>query len=144
MGKKIVAFCCENSALEAAEGACDVSMRETVEIVRVPCSGKVEIGLVLKCLENGSPGVLVLGCPMDSCKYLQGSTRARKRIDAVKKILRDAGVDENRVHMDFLSSVDSHKLIRIVREMGERLATRGRQESPATHALAAGAERSAP
>ena len=144
MGKKIVAFCCENSALEAAEAARDASARGTVEIVRVPCSGRVEMGLVLKCLENGAPGVLVLGCPIDSCKYLRGSSRAQKRIDAVKKILRDAGVDENRVHMDFLSSLDSHKFVRILQEMGERLAAVDRHGAKDEHALAAGSERSAP
>jgi coenzyme F420-reducing hydrogenase delta subunit len=153
MGKKIVAFCCENSALEAAEAARDAFLREAVEIVRVPCSGKVEIGLVLKCLENGTPGVLVLGCPIDSCKYLQGSSRARKRIDSAKKILRDAGVNENRVHMDFLSSVDSHKLVRIVRDMaerlaareaGERLAAQDHQGLGAAPVASAGPQRSAP
>jgi F420-non-reducing hydrogenase iron-sulfur subunit len=144
MGKKIVAFCCENSGIEAAEAARDTSARGTVEIVRVPCSGRVEMGLVLKCLENGAPGVLVLGCPIDSCKFLRGSSRARKRIDAVKKILRDAGVNENRVHMDYLSSLDPHKFIRIVREMGERLTAPAHTGGSAAHVLAAGSERSAP
>jgi F420-non-reducing hydrogenase iron-sulfur subunit len=142
MRNKIVAFCCENSALIAAAAARDTSMRETVEIVRVPCSGKVETGLVLKCLEGGAPGVLVLGCPIESCKYLKGSTRARTRIGTVKKILRDAGVDENRVHMDFLSSADSHKLPRIVSEMQARIAAPTRGNSSPPQALAAGPKRS--
>ncbi len=118
--KKIVAFCCENSGLLAADAVEDESILELVEIVRLPCSGKIEIGLILKCLENDYPGVLVLGCPVDNCKYLTGNVRAGKRIEMVKMALRNAGVDENRVHLDFISSLDSHKFAAIVREMEER------------------------
>jgi F420-non-reducing hydrogenase iron-sulfur subunit len=93
--------------------------------VRLPCSGKVEIGLILKCLEEGHPGVLVLGCPLDNCKYLKGNLRARKRVELVKKALKDAGLPEELVHIDFLSSVDSHKLVDIVQGMRARLASVG-------------------
>jgi coenzyme F420-reducing hydrogenase delta subunit len=122
MDKRIVAFCCENSALKAAERVEDASVLGAVELVRLPCTGKVEIGLLLQCLEEGHPGVLVLGCPVDNCKFLIGSTRARKRVAMTRKILKEAGVNEERVHMDYLSSVDAYKFERIVREMQARLA----------------------
>ena len=115
--KKIVAFCCENSSLKAADSVSDRSVIDAVEIVRLPCSGKLEIGLVLKCLENDHPGVLILACPVDNCKYLTGNVRVRKRVDMVKKALREAGIDENRVHLDFISSMDSHKFVNIVKMM---------------------------
>lgn len=123
--KKIVAFCCENSALKAAEalsGPAALEALAAVELVRLPCTGKAETGLLLECLEKGHPGVLVLGCPADNCKFLVGSTRARKRVEATRKLLKEAGLSEERVHMDFVSSVDAHRLGRIVREMQERLA----------------------
>ena len=119
--KKIVAFCCENSALKAAEALSDPAVLEGVEVVRLPCSGKAETGLLLECLEQGHPGVLVLGCPEDNCKFLIGSTRARKRVEMTRKLLKEAGLSEERVHMDFISSVDAHRLARILREMRERL-----------------------
>ena len=118
--KKIVAFCCENSALKAAEALSDPAVLEAVELVRLPCTGKAEIGLLLKCLEEGHPGVLVLGCPVDNCKFLIGSTRARKRVETPARLLKEAGLSEERVHMDFVSSVDSHRLARIVRDMQAR------------------------
>ena len=126
MEKKIVAFCCENSALKAAEALSDPSVLEAVELVRLPCTGKAETGLLLQCLEKGHPGVLVLGCPEDNCKFLVGSTRARKRVQLTRKLLKEAGLSEERVRMDFVSSVDAHRLARIVREMGERLEVGGK------------------
>ena len=120
--KKIVAFCCENSALKAAESLSDPEVLEAVELVRLPCTGKSETGLLLACLEKGHPGVLVLGCPADNCKFLIGSTRARKRVELTRRLLKEAGLSEERVHMEFVSSVDSHRLARIVRDMQERLS----------------------
>lgn len=115
--KKIVAFCCENSSLKAAEALSDPSLLEAVEIVALPCLGKIEIGLVLKCLEKGHPGVLVLGCPLDNCQYLRGNYRAVKRVERVRQLLGEAGLDESRVRMDFLSSLDSHRLAEILQGM---------------------------
>ena len=136
MDKRIVAFCCENSALRAAQSVEDPAVLEAVELVRLPCTGKVEIGLLLQCLEEGHPGVLVLGCPVDNCKFLRGSSRARKRVAMTRRILKEAGLDEERVRMDFLSSVETHKLRRIVAEMKARLAA-GRPAAEAAEAAEA-------
>lgn len=131
MKKKIVAFVCENSALKAAAQAQGDGLLDAVELVRLPCSGKIEIGLILRCLERGHPGVLVLGCPLDNCKYLKGSLRARKRVEVAKRALRDAGLPEALVHIDFLSSVDSHKLADIIQGMKARLAAAAKQPAAA-------------
>lgn len=121
-GKKIVAFCCENSAGLAAAGAAAAGVFEAVEIVPLPCSGKVEVALVLRALERGHPGVLVLGCPRDNCQYLTGNLRAEKRIRSIHALLRAIGIEEERVQMDYVSSLDAHRLAEAVHRMRERLA----------------------
>ena len=40
-----------------------------------------------------------------------------KRADVVRQALKDAGVEENRVRIEFMSSLDAHKLVEIIREM---------------------------
>ena len=118
---KIAAYCCQNSALKAASSITDPDVLESVEFIELPCSGKIEIGLVLKTLEKRYLGVLVLGCPIDNCKYVSGSDRARKRIESAKQILQSAGLDSDRIAMDFVSSVDTHRVEKIVRDMKARL-----------------------
>jgi coenzyme F420-reducing hydrogenase delta subunit len=115
--KSIVVFCCENSGAKAAAAVADRSVLEGVDVVSLPCAGKVEVGLVLKCFEKGHPAVLVVGCPIDNCKYLRGNCRAQKRVEVAQRALRDAGLDEKRIRMELLSSVDTHKLEAVVREM---------------------------
>ena len=117
--KRIVALCCENSSFKAASAVTDTGIQERVRLVPLPCSGKTEIDLVLQFLEAGYEGVLVLGCPKDNCMFMRGSSRAEKRVDSIRNTLREIGMDENRVRMEFLSSLDTHKFIRAVREMDE-------------------------
>jgi F420-non-reducing hydrogenase iron-sulfur subunit len=112
--KKIVVFCCENSAYKAADAVDDPALLERFELVRLPCSGKIEVGLVLKCFERDHPAVLILACPLDNCQFLTGNVRAQKRVAMIKQALRHAGYDDNRVRLEFLSSVDTAKFIRIL------------------------------
>jgi coenzyme F420-reducing hydrogenase delta subunit len=113
---RITALLCENSAWKAyvdaaGEGPRAARALGNLDAVKLPCSGKVEVGLILKLLETGSAGVLVLGCPKDNCTFIRGNYRAEKRIGAAKAALREAGLDEGLVRLDFLSSLDSRKLI---------------------------------
>jgi F420-non-reducing hydrogenase iron-sulfur subunit len=110
MKKKLIAFCCENSAAVAAEGLSDPGPAAEVEFVTLPCLGKIEVGLLLKCLERGHPGVLVLGCPLENCRYLTGSARAAGRVKAARRALTEAGLPEDLVRMEYLSSLDTWKL----------------------------------
>ncbi len=118
---RITALLCENSAWKAwvdacGQGAGAAKGLDGVDPVKLPCSGKVETAMVLKLLEAGSAGVLVLACPKDNCTYVRGSSRAEKRIALAKAALREAGLDEGLVRLDFISSLDSRKLLDIVAE----------------------------
>jgi len=113
----IVALCCENSGWKALASLGDDPVLDGVEAVRLPCSGKAETGMMLKILEKGAAGVLVLGCPKDDCTFLRGSARAQKRVAVARAALKDAGVGEERVRMEFISSVDTPRLAEAIRAM---------------------------
>ena len=117
MDKQLAVFCCENSSIKALDTVADTKMLDLIDIVRMPCSGKVETGIILKCLEKGYAGVLVIGCPKDNCKFLRGSTRADLRVSRVQERLKAIGIDPGCVRMEFLSSLDGHKFTAAVEEM---------------------------
>lgn len=107
---RIILLLCENSAWKAAAGlASDPSLRG-VDCVKVPCSGRIDEGLVLSLLERGTAGVLVAGCPKDNCTFLRGSAQAEKRVSAARSAVTDAGLPEGIVRMAFVSSLDTHRL----------------------------------
>lgn len=126
--ESIVAVCCENSALKAAESLGEHPVMNSVQVVKVPCSGNVGVGFILKCFEKGCAGVLILGCPLDSCKYITGNRRAQKRVAAAKRALREAGVREDRVNIEFVSSLDAHRFQQAIEEMRTSFLA-GREEA---------------
>jgi coenzyme F420-reducing hydrogenase delta subunit len=117
----ITALLCENSAWKAYLDVAGAPEFDGVEVVRLPCSGKTETGLVLRMLEAGSRGVLVVGCPKENCEYVRGSDRADRRVAAARAALADAGVRAERVRMEFVSSVESHRLLAVVRDFAASL-----------------------
>lgn len=119
--EKIAVYCCENSGLLASRSVMDQEIMESVEIIKLPCSGKCEMDLILKTLEKGYAGVMIVGCPKDNCQFIRGSHRASKRVEATQKILGDIGLNPERVRMEFLSSVDSYKFVSAVKVMWEQL-----------------------
>lgn len=119
MSNRFAMYCCENSAALAAESVNDAKLLSEYDIVPLPCSGRVESALVLKTLERGYTGVLVLGCPEDNCKYVTGNKRAANRVAEVRSILSSAGLNEDSVMMEYVSSVDGHKVETVMRAMAE-------------------------
>ena len=60
---QIVAFACEHCAYAAADLAGGLRMQypPEVKIVQLPCTGKLDILLVLQTVEDGADGVMVAG-----------------------------------------------------------------------------------
>jgi coenzyme F420-reducing hydrogenase delta subunit len=60
---KIIAYCCEHCAYAAADlaGSLRIQYPPEVRIVQLPCTGKLDILLVLEAFEKGIDGVMVAG-----------------------------------------------------------------------------------
>ncbi len=124
---KIVAFCCSNCASSAAEIAHGMSktMPPNVKIVQVPCTGRIEILHLLKPFENGADGVYVAGCQEDSCRYVNGITKAAKRVESVKKILEELDIEPDRIDVFNLSAAQGQRFVEVAHEMVEKIRDLG-------------------
>ncbi len=60
---QIVAYCCEHCAYAAADlaGGLRLHYPPAIKIVLLPCTGKLDVLLVLQALEGGVDGVMVAG-----------------------------------------------------------------------------------
>jgi coenzyme F420-reducing hydrogenase delta subunit len=60
---KIVAFCCQYCAYSAADlaGSMRLQYSPNVRIIRVMCTGKVDVLFLMKAFEEGVDGVFVAG-----------------------------------------------------------------------------------
>jgi len=119
MAEKIVGYLCEHSGLLSFAEIRDNFKWLTVK--EVPCSGRVEVPEILKEFELGADGVVIVGCHKGSCRSLTGSHYADKRVARVKNIMKEIGLDENRLALVFLSNVESARLNQILTAFAESL-----------------------
>jgi coenzyme F420-reducing hydrogenase delta subunit len=96
-----------------------------VKIVKVPCTGRVDIIHMLKAFENGADGVFVAGCLEGECHFLKGNLRAKKRVAQVQALLNECGVGGDRIVMYNLSSAQGQRFAEISREMTEKVRQLG-------------------
>jgi coenzyme F420-reducing hydrogenase delta subunit len=98
---KIIAFCCDQSGYAAADMAGMLKLRlpKNVEIVRVPCAGRIETIYLLKALEKGADGILVFACYEENCQFLWGNLRARGRLSYAHRMLEKIGLEKGRLEI---------------------------------------------
>ncbi len=104
-------------------------------IIRLPCTGKIDVIHILRAFEKGADGVYVVGCMEGDCHFKTGNFRARKRVEQAAKILDKIGVGGERVRMYNLSSGEGPLFAQYSIEMDEKIRNLG--PSPVKAALQA-------
>jgi F420-non-reducing hydrogenase iron-sulfur subunit len=124
---KIVAFLCNWCTYTGADlaGTSRIQYPPNVRIIRLMCSGSVDPTYVLKPLLDGADGVLIGGCHPGDCHYQSGNYKARRRIIALKEILKNAGYDEDRVWLRWISASEGGRFAETVTKMTEALKEKG-------------------
>ncbi len=119
----IVAFCCAHSAYPAADvaGSMRIAYPANVRLVRVPCAGRVDVLHILEAFEKGADGVMVLGCHEEACRHISGNTRAKGRVEKANLLLKEIGVEGNRVEMFTLAPEQGARFARVATEMSDRV-----------------------
>ncbi len=59
----VIAYCCEHCAYAAADLAGGLRMQYSpvIKVVQVPCTGKIDVLMLLRALEDGADGIMVAG-----------------------------------------------------------------------------------
>jgi len=126
-GLNIVAFCCHYCAYAAADMAGSLRMQypESVKVVKLPCTGKLDVQLILDAFEHGADGVMIAGCMEGDCHYQQGNLNAKRRAAYSQDLLRSIGLEAERVRMFNMSSAMANRWAAAVTEMDETVRKLG-------------------
>jgi len=124
---EIIVFACHYCAYAAADlaGSMRLQYPPTIRIIKLPCTGKLEVIHVLKALEAGADGVYAAGCMEGECHYLKGNLWARKRVDYVKKLLDELGIEPERIEMYNMSSAMGPRFAEVASEFTDRIKALG-------------------
>jgi len=96
-----------------------------IKIIKLPCTGKIDLIHLLRSFEKGADGVYVVGCLEGACQFTSGNIRARKRVEQAQQILEKIGIGGERVRMFNVSSSEAPHFVQVAVKMTEKIRAMG-------------------
>ncbi len=123
----ILGFLCNWCSYRAADlaGTARIHYAPNMRPIRVMCSGRVDPQFVLKALREGADGVLIAGCHPGECHYVNGNIKTIRRYLLLRKMLKQWGIEEERVQLVWASASEGKQLAEAVDRMTETLRALG-------------------
>jgi F420-non-reducing hydrogenase iron-sulfur subunit len=123
----IIGFFCNWCTATAADlaGTSRYQYPANIRPIRVMCSGSVDPVYVIRALLSGADGVIIGGCTPGDCHYISGNFKARRRIAALKTILKTLGLDDERVLLKWISAAQGRKFADTMTEFTETIKQKG-------------------
>ncbi len=123
----IVGLLCNWCSYRAADlaGTSRLHYAPNMRTIRVMCSARVDPQFVMKALREGADGVLIAGCHPGECHYVEGNIRALRRVLLLRRMLRQLGVEDERVQLVWASASEGIRLAEAVDKMTAQLRALG-------------------
>ena len=124
---KIIAFLCTWCSYTGADSAGIARFKSPANIraIRVPCSGRVSPEIIMRTFDQGADGVLVLGCHIGECHYDTGNHRTAKRLPILRSLMAFAGLEPERLRLDWVSASEGERFARITNEFVDEVRELG-------------------
>jgi len=100
-----------------------------IEVIKVPCAGRVDPLHILWAFLNGADGVFIAGCPPEDCRYVSGSEQAEKRIERLHDLMLAHGLDPRRLCMENLKRGSADAVGQAMRRFANDVAQLGTQRA---------------
>lgn len=116
---KIVAFLCNWCSYAGADlaGVSRIQYPTNIRVIKVPCSGRINLLYIIKALQKGVDGVLVSGCHPGDCHYISGNLFARRKFALMKKFLEYIGIEPERVQFTWVSAAEGIRFAQVVEQV---------------------------
>lgn len=85
--------------------------------VQVSCLGRMHPGLILKALEQGADGILLLGCPEDACRFGVGADKVSQKCAEARDLAALLGLPPEQVRLLRVAPEDAEDILPVLEEM---------------------------
>jgi F420-non-reducing hydrogenase iron-sulfur subunit len=113
---KIVGILCNWCSYTGADlaGTARIKYAPNVRVIRVMCSGRVDPTFIMKAFADGADGVLVAGCHLGDCHYIDGNYKTMRRMVLLKKMLAEYGIEPGRFRLEWVSASEGERWAEVV------------------------------
>ena len=119
---KILAFLCNWCAYAGADlaGVSRFQYPPSIRVIRIMCSGRVDEKFVWRAFEKGAPVVLVSGCHIGDCHYIDANHWTERRVNKMWKKMEKLGLRAERLALEWISAAEGVRFQEVMERM-ERL-----------------------
>ncbi len=123
---KILGFLCNWCSYAGADlaGVSRFQYPTNIRVIRIMCSGRVDPKFIFKALQIGIDGLIVMGCHLGDCHYIEGNYEAEKKFNMVKRFLSFINLD-NRVRLEWVSASEGKRFTEVVKDFTNQIKELG-------------------
>ena len=116
---KIAAFLCNWCAYAGADlaGVSLLQYPSTLRTIRVMCSGRVDEKFVWHGFRHGAPVILVSGCHIGDCHYIDANHWTEKRIKKIHKKMEKLGIRSERLQLEWISAAEGVRFAEVMKNV---------------------------
>ena len=132
--EKILTFACNWCSYAGADyaGVARIQYPATTRIIKTMCSGRVDEKFLWHAFKKGAPVVLVSGCHIGDCHYIDANHWTEKRLNKVKKKMEKLGINPNRLQLEWISAAEGIRFAQVMNRMEELRQKVSEEEIKAT------------
>lgn len=125
---KILGFTCNWCCYAGADlcGASRYQYPPYIRIIRVMCSGRVDLEHVLRAFAKGADGVFIGGCWPGECHYItEGNLHALNMVHLCKRLLEHVGVNPERLRIEWVSASEGIRFAEVMTDFAVKIRSLG-------------------
>jgi len=119
--KKIITFLCNWCSYAGGDmaGVNRMQYPPNNRNIRTMCSGRVDEKFVLHAYEKGAPVVLLSGCHIGDCHYIDANHWTQRRAEKIKNRLQKLGIRPERFQLEWISAAEGVRFAQIMKRVEE-------------------------
>jgi heterodisulfide reductase subunit A len=116
---KILVFACNWCSYAGADyaGVSRIQYPPNARLIRTMCSGRVDERFIWEGFKNGAPVVLVSGCHIGDCHYIDANHWTEKRVAKVRKKMTKLGIRAERLQLEWISAAEGVRFGKVMEQM---------------------------
>ena len=121
--RNIIAFGCEKWGYSVADltGTMRKSYSSTFHLIRVRCTGRIGIHLIMECFLKGADGVAIISWKEGECEFGKGNLNTYEHIKFLKMMFKHLGLSEDRIKQYFCSAAEVENFLNSVEDITNKI-----------------------
>ncbi|WP_035274205.1 CoB-CoM heterodisulfide reductase HdrA2 [Desulfogranum japonicum] len=117
--ERVLVFACNWCSYAGADfaGVSRLEYPASTRLIRTMCSGRVDEKFLWKAFALGVPAILVSGCHLSDCHYIDANHWTEKRIHRMWRKMEKLGVRQERLQLEWISAAEGIRFQEAMQKM---------------------------